>query len=117
MEQKENLLINGVMMFVLSLPCALGFNLLNGFQPLGEGTSVMDLEDFLVSNIILPLGTLIYIFFCVSKKGWGWDKFVNEANTGKGLKIKKFMRPYMTYILPVIVLIVFVMGLYNFFNK
>lgn len=115
--RKKTCLINGVMMFVLSLPCALGFNLLNGFQPLGEGTSVMDLEDFLVSNIILPLGTLIYIFFCVSKKGWGWDKFVNEANTGKGLKIKKFMRPYMTYILPVIVLIVFVMGLYNFFNK
>lgn len=115
--RKKTCLINAIIMFVLSLPCALGFNLLNGIQPLGEGTSIMDIEDFLVSNIILPLGTLIYIFFCVSKKGWGWDKFISEANTGKGLKVKKFMRPYMTYVLPVIVLIVFVLGLYNFFNK
>lgn len=115
--RKKTCLINGIMMFVLSMPCALGFNLLNGIQPFGEGSSIMDLEDFLVSNIILPIGTLLFILFCVSKKGWGWDKFVEEANTGKGLKIKKFMRPYMTYVLPVIVLIVFVLGLYNFFNK
>lgn len=115
--RKKTCLVNGIMMFVLSLPCALGFNLLSGIQPFGNGSTIMDLEDFLVSNLILPIGSLIFILFCVSKKGWGWDNFVNEANTGKGLKIKKFMRPYMTYILPVIVFIVFVMGLYNFFNK
>lgn len=115
--RKKTCLINGIMMFLLSLPCALGFNLLSGIQPFGEGSSIMDFEDFLVSNIILPIGTLIFIFFCVSKKGWGWNKFVDEANTGKGLKIKKFMQPYMTYVLPVIVLIVFVLGLYNFFKK
>lgn len=76
----------------------------------------MDFEDFLVSNIILPIGSLIFILFCVSKKGWGWDNFVHEANTGKGIKIKRFMRGYMTYVLPVIVLIVFAMGIYDFFS-
>lgn len=115
--RKKSCLINGILMFVLSLPCALGFNLLSSIQPFGEGTNIMDLEDFIVSNIILPLGSLIFILFCVTKKGWGWDNFVNEANTGKGIKVKKFMKGYMTYVLPVIVLIVFVMGLYNFFNK
>lgn len=115
--RKKSCLINGLMMFVLSLPCALGFNLLNGIQPFGEGSNIMDLEDFLVSNIILPLGSLIFVLFCVSKKGWGWNNFVNEANTGKGIKVKKFMRPYITYVLPVIIMIVFVVGLINFFNK
>lgn len=115
--RKKACLINGVIMFVLSLPCALGFNLLKGIEPLGKGTSIMDLEDFLVSNIILPLGSLVFILFCVSKKGWGWDNFTAEANTGKGLKIKRFMRGYMTYVLPVIVVFVFVMGLYSFFGK
>lgn len=115
--RKKSCLINGIAMFVLSLPCALGFNLLSGIQPFGEGSNIMDLEDFLVSNIILPLGSLIFVLFCVSKKGWGWDNFVNESNKGKGIKVKKFMRPYMTYVLPVIILIVFVVGLVNFFNK
>lgn len=114
--RKKACLVNGIMLFVLSLPCALGFNLMNGIQPFGAGSTIMDLEDFLVSNIILPIGSLIFVLFCISKKGWGWDKFVDEANTGKGLKIKKFMRPYMTYVLPIIVVIVFVLGLYNFFN-
>lgn len=114
--RKRTCLMNGIMMFVLSLPCALGFNLLSGIRPFGGESSIMDLEDFLVSNIILPIGALCFILFCVSKKGWGWDKFVGEANTGKGLKVKRFMRPYMTYVLPIIVLIVFVVGLYNFFK-
>ncbi len=114
--RRKTCLVNGIMMFVLSLPCALGFNLLNGIQPFGDGSTIMDLEDFLVSNIILPIGSMMFVLFCVSKKGWGWDKFVDEANTGKGLKIKKYMRSYMTYVLPVIVFIVFVLGLYNFFN-
>lgn len=114
--RKKTCLICGIMMFVLSLPCALGFNLLSGIQPFGKGSNIMDLEDFFVSNIILPIGALCFILFCVNKKGWGWDKFTGEANTGKGLKIKSFMRPYMTYVLPVIVLIVFVLGLYSFFK-
>ncbi len=115
--RKKSCLINGILMFLLSLPCALGFNLLSGFQPFGEGTSVLDLEDFIVSNLILPLGSLAFILFCTSKKGWGWDKFTAEANTGKGLKIQKWMRFYMSVILPVIVAILFVVGIWNFFRK
>lgn len=114
--RKKTCLMNGILMFILSLPCALGFNLLSSIQPFGEGSTIMDLEDFLVSNLILPIGALCFILFCVNKKGWGWDQFVKEANTGKGLKVQQFMRPYMTYVLPVIVLLVLVLGLYNFFK-
>lgn len=109
--RKKSCLINGILLFALSVPCCLGFNILSGFQPLGAGSTILDLEDTIVSNFILPLGSLVFILFCVTKKGWGWDNFVNEANTGKGLKIKKFMKGYMTYILPVLVMLVFVMGL------
>lgn len=114
--RKKSCAVNAVVLSVLSLPCALGFNLLSGIQPFGAGSTIMDFEDFLVSNIILPIGSLIFILFCVSKKGWGWDNFVHEANTGKGIKVKRFMRGYMTYVLPVIVLIVFAMGIYDFFS-
>lgn len=113
--RKKASLINGLGILVLSMPCVLGFNLLSGFKPLGAGTNIMDLEDFLVSNIILPLGALVYLLFCVSKKGWGWKNFQAEANTGKGLKLGNWMRPYMTYVLPVVILIVFIMGLVDKF--
>lgn len=85
-------------------------------QPFGEGSTIIDLEDFIVSNLMLPIGSLCFILFCVSKHGWGWDKFAEEANTGDGLKVKNWMRVYMTCILPVIVFIVFAVGLYNFFK-
>ncbi len=114
--RKKACLINGILLFVLSLPCALGFNLLSFLKPLGEGTNIMDLEDFLVSNIILPLGSIVYIIFGVSKYGFGWDKFVKEANTGKGLKVAGWMRVYYTYILPVIILGIFMVGLINYFK-
>lgn len=109
--RKKACAVNLVLMILLSLPCALGYNLLSGFQPLGAGSTVLDLEDFLVSNILLPLGSLIFVLFCVSRYGWGWDKFVAEANKGKGLKVAGWMRPYMTYVLPVIVLVILVLGL------
>ncbi len=109
-------IINCILLLVLSAPCALGFNLLSGIQPLGEGTNIMDLEDFLVSNIMLPLGALVFIMFCVTKKGFGWQRFVEEANQGKGLKIVKWMRWHYTFVLPTIIIIVFVMGLINFFK-
>ncbi len=109
--RKKASLINCLLMLVLSLPCALGYNVLSAFAPLGDGTTVLDLEDFIVSNILLPGGSLIFVLFCVSRYGWGWDSFVNEANTGKGLKIKKWMRPYMTYVLPIIVAIILILGL------
>ena len=111
LSRKKACIINGILLFLLSVPCCLGFNVLSGFQPLGAGSTILDLEDTAVSNFILPLGSLVFILFCVTKKGWGWDNFVNEANTGKGLKIKKFMKGYMKYVLPVLVMFVFIMGL------
>ena len=109
--RRKACVINAILIGVLSIPCVLGFNLWSGFQPLGAGSSVLDLEDFVVSNLILPLGSLIYVLFCVSRYGWGWDKFAAEANEGKGFKVAKWMRPYMTFVLPVIILILFLMGI------
>lgn len=107
-------IICGVAVLVLSVPCALGFNLWSGFVPFASGSSVLDLEDFIVSNCCLPLGALCYVLFCVSKKGWGFKNFMEEANAGKGLKLKKWMKPYMTYVLPVIIVIVFIVGIFTF---
>lgn len=101
--------------FLLSLPSVLGYNLWSHIHPIA-GRDVLDSEDFLVSNILLPVGSLIFIFFCTTRYGWGWDKFLAEANEGTGLKVAKWMRPYMTYVLPVIVLSIFVYGLYVFFK-
>ena len=109
--RKKAAFVNVFLMILLSLPCVLGFNLLSGFEPLGEGTTIMDLEDFLVSNITLPIGSLIYLLFCTSRYGWGWKNFLEEANTGKGLKLRNGLRFYMTYILPIIILVIFVLGI------
>lgn len=109
--RKKACLFNGILMLLLSMPCVLGFNLLSKFQPLGPGTGVLDLEDFVVSNLLLPLGSLIFIFFCTSRYGWGWKNFTKEANTGKGLKVQRWMRGYMCYVLPVLVAVILVMGL------
>lgn len=116
LSRKKACIINGILLFLLSVPCCLGFNILSGFQPLGAGSTILDLEDTVVSNFILPIGSLVFILFCVTKKGWGWDNFVNEANTGKGLKIKRFMRGYMTYVLSVLVMFVFIMGIVGIVN-
>ena len=110
--RKKTCLVNSVLIFLLSLPCVLGFKVWSGFQPLGPGTGIMDLEDFMVSNLLLPLGSLIYVLFCVTRYGWGWDKFVAEANEGTGLKVANWMRPYMTFVLPAIVLVIFLMGIF-----
>ncbi len=99
---------------VLSVPCALGYNVLGNFHPFNSGTNVLDLEDFIVSNCLLPIGSLIYVLFCTSKKGWGFDNFIAEANTGKGLKVARGLRTYLTYVLPLIIIFVFVMGILNF---
>ncbi len=109
--RKKACLFNGILMFLLSMPCVLGFNVLSKFQPLGQGTGVLDLEDFVVSNLLLPLGSLIFIFFCTSRYGWGWKNFTKEANTGKGLKVQSWMRGYMCYVLPVLVAVILVLGL------
>lgn len=109
--RKKACLFNGILMLLLSMPCVLGFNVLSKFQPLGPGTGVLDLEDFVVSNLLLPLGSLIFIFFCTSRYGWGWNDFTKEANTGKGLKVQRWMRGYMCYVLPVLVAVILVLGL------
>ena len=114
---KKSCLINGVLLLVLSMPCILGFNLLSGFQPLGSGSTILDLEDFIVSNVLLPLGSFIFVIFCTTRYGWGWKNFKAEANAGKGLRIKNWMRGYMTYVLPVIVLALFIVGIVNVFKK
>ena len=108
--RRKTVLINLVLILVLSLPCVLGFNLLSGFQPLGAGSTILDLEDFLVSNNILPLGSLVYLLFCTSRYGWGWNNFRSEANTGRGLRFPGWARVYVSYILPLIVLFVFIQG-------
>lgn len=114
--RKKACIINGIALFVLSLPCILGFSVWKSFAPLGEGTNIMDLEDFLVSNIFLPIGSLLFVLFCTTRYGWGWKKFMEEANEGKGLKVAKWMRPYMTFVLPMIIVIIFLIGLWNFFK-
>ncbi len=113
--RKKACLINCIAMLVLSTPCALGFGLLSGFRPFGEDSTVLDLEDFIVSNVLLPLGALTIVLFCTRKFGWGWDKFEEEANSGKGLKVKRWMRGYMTWVLPAIIIVIFVMGIVNKF--
>ncbi len=107
-------IISGIGLFLLSLPCALGFNALSSITPFGDGSTIMDLEDFIVSNLLLPIGSLCFVVFCVTKYGWGWKNFTKEANTGKGLKVKNWMRGYMTYVLPVVIVLLFGIGLYNF---
>ena len=108
--RKKAAAVNIVVIALLSLPCALGFNVLSGIQPLGAGSTFMDLEDFIVSNNLLPLGSLVYLAFCVTRYGWGWDGFLAEANMGKGLQFPKKLRFYVTFILPFIIVLVFIWG-------
>ena len=108
--RKKAAICNGIAIVILSMPCILGFNVLSGFMPLGAGSNILDLEDFIVSNNILPLGSLVYLLFCTTKYGWGFDKFSEEANTGEGIRLPKAVRGYMTWILPLIVLLIFVQG-------
>ncbi|MBR2842250.1 MAG: sodium-dependent transporter [Lachnospiraceae bacterium] len=110
-------IICGICMIILSIPCILGFNVWSGFVPFAEGSGVLDLEDFIVSNLLLPIGCFIYVLFCTWKFGWGWDNFTAEVNAGKGLKVKKWMKPYMQFILPIIILVVFIAGLLTFSFK
>lgn len=113
--RKKATLVNTAAILLLSMPCVLGLNLWSGIQPLGAGSSIMDLEDFLISDNLLPLGSLVYLLFCVSRRGWGWDRFLAEANTGGGIRFPARIRRYVTWVLPLIVLFIFVMGYWNKF--
>ena len=110
-DRQKTGLVCTVSMLILSLPCLLGFNILSGIQPLGEGSGIMDLEDFIVSNILLPVGSLVFVLFCTWNFGWGWEAFRKEADTGNGAKVAEWMRGYMTFVLPVIVAAIFIIGL------
>lgn len=114
--RKKTVLINGIAIILLSLPCVFGFNIWSGFQPLGAGSTIQDLEDFIVSNNLLPLGSMVYLLFCTSRYGWGWKNFLAEADTGKGVKFPAWARVYVSYILPLIVLFIFIMGYYQKFK-
>lgn len=105
---------NAVALILLALPCILGFNVLKGFEPLGAGTNILDLEDFIISNNILPLGSIVYILFCTRKKKWGYEEFTEEVNAGKGVKLPVQLRPYYRYVMPIIILWIWVRGILVF---
>ncbi|MBC5688560.1 sodium-dependent transporter [Mediterraneibacter sp. NSJ-55] len=111
--RKKAVLVNMVVIFVLSMPCVLGYNVLSGVSPLGEGKTILDFEDFIVSNNLLPLGSLVYVLFCTSRYGWGWKNFLTEADSGAGVKFPKWARIYVSFILPLIVLFIFVQGYWS----
>ena len=113
--RKKTCLICCMGIFLLSLPCLLGYNLWSGVRPIA-GHDILDSEDFMVSNVMLPLGSALFVLFCTVRYGWGWKNFMAEANEGTGLKVAQWMRPYMTYVLPVIVLVIFIIGLVGFFG-
>lgn len=108
--------ISFIAVFLLSIPCALGFNIWSFIQPLGAGTTVQDLEDFIVSNNLLPLGSMIYVLFCTAKKGWGWKNFIAEANAGEGITFPKGLKVYCAVIIPILILFIFVQGYITFFS-
>lgn len=108
MSRTKSVIINAIIMLIGCLPCIFGFNLLSGFNILGKG--VLDIEDFAVSNILLPVGAFLYSLFCSTKFGWGFDRYLNECNQGEGIKFPRFFKPYIKYVLPVLVLIVFISG-------
>ena len=108
MSRTKASIINGIIMFFSCLPCIFGFNIWSDFNILGKG--VLDLEDFVVSNLLLPIGAMVYLLFCTTKFGWGFDNYFEECNTGKGLKLSRVLKPYLKYALPVLIVIVFVQG-------
>ncbi|HZK10021.1 MAG TPA: sodium-dependent transporter [Clostridia bacterium] len=108
--RKKAFLFNAPLLILLSLPTILGFNVWESFAPLGPGTIILDLEDFIVSNNILPIGGLIYVLFCTRSRGWGWENFLSEANTGSGVKFPRAAFFYVKWILPLIILVVFIAG-------
>ncbi len=111
--RRKSVLINLLIIIAGSIPCALGFSVLSGFQPFGEGSAVLDLLDFMVSNVIMPIGSIVFLFFCTRRYGWGWEAFIKEANAGEGLRFPEKTRYYVSYILPLIVVFIFLFGLWE----
>ncbi len=107
-------IVNCIFMLIASLPCVLGFNVLSGVK-LG-GMNILDMEDFVVSNLLLPVGAIIYLLFCVTRFGWGFDNYLEECNTGKGMKMPKWLKPYLQFVLPVLILVILITGLSGIFS-
>ena len=116
MSRRKAALLLGLVVPLLSMPCILGFSVWSGFEPFGKGSCVLDLEDFVVSDLLLPLGSLAFALFCCHRYGWGWEKFLAETNAGSGPKLSDRLRVYCAYVLPVIILSIFVIGLLKRFG-
>lgn len=114
--RKKSSVVNFFILLIVSIPCALGFNIWSSFAPFGDGSTIMDLEDFIVSNNLLPLGSLGYLLFITRKNGWGWENFLAEVNTGKGLKFPAMLKAYVGYGIPVIIMIIYLKGYYDKFS-
>lgn len=113
--RKKAVLVNGILILAASIPCVLGYNVWSDIRPI-NGKDILDSEDFLVSNLLLPIGSLVYLLFCVTKWGWGFENYLEEANTGEGLKLPKRLKwPFMT-VIPVLILVILVSGLISFFK-
>lgn len=108
--RKKAVWVNGIALYILCFPCILGFNVWSSFEPLGPKTNILDLEDFIVSNNLLPLGSLLFLLFCCHSRGWGWNNFLKEANTGRGLRFPAGIRWYMIYVLPCVIIFVLAKG-------
>ena len=108
--RRKAVLINGILIAVLSLPCVFGYNIWSDFHPI-LGKDVLDSEDFLVSNLLLPIGSLVYLLFCVMKWGWGFDKYLAEVNKGTGIKLSPKLKPYFQWVLPILIVIILLQGL------
>lgn len=113
--RKKAVCLNLVVIPLLSLPAVFGYNIWSGIHPLGLDSSIMDLEDFLVSYNLLPLGSMVFVLFCTRKNGWGWQKFIQEVNDGEGMKIPGWLQNYMAYVLPAVIVIVYLKGYYDTF--
>ncbi len=111
LSRKKASFINGIILLAASMPCVLGYNVWSSFQPRGEGSAVLDLEDFIVSNLLLPIGSLIFLLFCVTKWGWGFDNYLEEANSGEGIKFPRILKGYVTYVIHCIIIIILILGL------
>lgn len=108
--RKKSVITNCIFILIASLPCLLGYNVLSGVRLIG-GRDILDSEDFIVSNLLLPLGSLVYLLFCVSKWGWGFDNYLRETNTGEGLKMPRALKYYFQFVLPVLILVILIQGL------
>lgn len=109
-DRKKAVIINCIFILIASMPCVLGYNVWSDLRLIG-GRDVLDTEDFIVSNLLLPLGSLVYLLFCVSKWGWGFDKYLEEANTGTGIKMPRVLKPYFQFVLPILILVILIQGL------